>query len=493
MKKRIFAYFLLASMLLSTVSCSGTNDSTDEVNESDTTAAEVETIARDPDDKLPDRDFNGETYNILTAAEGWADKYVAEENTGDVLGEAVYKRNLAVEERFNVKLAYDVVNGNEAGREEVSMRLDSIVITGDTAYDLFVANCAYVGTKVVDGVFANLSAMEYLDFSAPWWYKNANENLSIKDTLFVAAGAYGLYTIGLNTGVIFSTALAEQHNLPSFYDDVRNGTWTYDKMVEYGNYASYDVDGNGGRNEKDSYGILSTGDYECIAYLVAGMGVKSITKDENGLPVLTGDSEHMLAVTDKLKNLMEDKELCYTHIHLDQPEVTRQMFTDNRALFFIYQLTVLEEDAMRDGADYGILPLPKYNEDQKEYYSSSNADIAAIPLIVKNKDMAQIILEAQNYISYKETVDVYYENVFKTKLARDENTKEMWDIILAGTTTEMALLFYRQLDFILFSHVDAIRNTGYATWWAANESQLTSKLETLVNKLEEISSTQENT
>ena len=55
------------------------------------------------DDELGSYDFNNYEFRIVTSNER-TNHYFIEESTGDVVDDAIYARNLAVEERFNCKI-----------------------------------------------------------------------------------------------------------------------------------------------------------------------------------------------------------------------------------------------------------------------------------------------------------------------------------------------------------------------------------------------------
>ena len=50
-------------------------------------------------------------FNILCRTE-WAYEFDVEEQTGDLVSDAIYERNSKVEERFNVDLVYSEVDGS---------------------------------------------------------------------------------------------------------------------------------------------------------------------------------------------------------------------------------------------------------------------------------------------------------------------------------------------------------------------------------------------
>ncbi len=94
-------------------------------------------------DYLPERDYTGTEFVILSASEQWKYMYAAEETNGDKLNDALYYRDAAVEEHFGVDLVFDVVNGYSTGASVVTEKLRAIVQAGDETYDLFNGSNAY--------------------------------------------------------------------------------------------------------------------------------------------------------------------------------------------------------------------------------------------------------------------------------------------------------------------------------------------------------------
>ena len=110
MTKRIFAALLCASSL---ISCSGGETETTAETTADTAAVETEAetdsleARKLVDDGLADKDFGGEDVRMLYQ-ERYAEFQYVEEMTGDTLDDAVYNRNMNVEERFNAVIVHNV-------------------------------------------------------------------------------------------------------------------------------------------------------------------------------------------------------------------------------------------------------------------------------------------------------------------------------------------------------------------------------------------------
>ena len=123
MSKKILSA-LLAALLLSTsfTACSESNTeaNTDETTSSAAVSAEpsAEEAAEEElsdlelrqriSDDLPEMTLDGADFRVYTSDATWADyegEIIAEELTGDACNDAVYNRNIKIEERFDVKMS----------------------------------------------------------------------------------------------------------------------------------------------------------------------------------------------------------------------------------------------------------------------------------------------------------------------------------------------------------------------------------------------------
>jgi hypothetical protein len=111
-----------------------------------------------------------------------------------------------------------------------------------------------------------------------------------------------------------------------------------------------------------------------------------------------------------------------------------QIFGEGRAMFLHTQLGGIETLRHME-TDFGIIPYPKLNEQQENYYSSlAWAEILSIPVYADEEDLVRtgVILEALASDSYRSVVPVYTELVLKTRNARDDESEEMIGLILAN-------------------------------------------------------------
>ena len=93
--------------------------------------------------------------------------------------------------------------------------------------------------------------------------------------------------------------------------------------------------------------------------------------------------------------------------------------------------------------DYGILPLPKVDEEQDDYISMLHqaARFMALPVNCQKTDAVCAVLEEMAYIGHSELLPTYYETVLKEKYARDEESARMLDLIHANVRADIAYIF----------------------------------------------------
>jgi len=470
---------ILLLILMMIVSCGG--NTSDEVN--DTTTRPDETT-EDTTFKLPEYNFDGYKYNILTAAEQWAHYYVAESENGDIINDAVYARNSAVEEMYNVTLNYQVFNGYGAGMPAVATALKGAVLSGTDEFDLVISGTVYISGHILDGLFMDMNTIDTIDLANPWWYKKVNDELIIANKAYTVVGEYSLMAITNSWCVYFNSALIKDFELENPYVLVNNGKWTFDKMIEMGMSVCADLNGNGKPDEEDRFGLL-TGVSEAFYAMRYAMGSTITNIGSDGYPILVGASEKTVTVFDKLKALNNNKEFLYNYknsLYVEQIPI----FVGGQALFYSYPIKATENAVMRNFEDYGIIPQPKLDEAQEEYYALCLGDGYQIPAVVNDADMSGAVLETLNWESYMNVTSRYYDVALQGKFTRDNESAAMLDLIRANSIMDFGALYYSALDPNLM-YIHNIFNREYTSWWQGIETSVQKKLDNIIEQMKAIS------
>lgn len=107
---------------------------------------------------------------------------------------------------------------------------------------------------------------------------------------------------------------------------------------------------------------------------------------------------------------------------------------------FGYFYTVADLSEMND--DYGILPPPKYDEAQENYYSETyDSMYTSIPLSASDLDFSGAVLETLSYYGYSEVTDAYIESTMKYKKSRDEKSIEMIQKCLDSRVIDLGCIY----------------------------------------------------
>ncbi len=482
---RIVCLLMVLLMAAQTLASCGGSETTETTGE--TTPAVTETAATETEltANLPDVKYDGETITMLTAAEQWQDYYYVEEDTGDVVDSAVYQRNLTVEEQFDVKLDFHIMNGYGAGMDAVATTLQGAVMGGTGEFDIYAASSAYVFGVLPKNYLCDLNQIPHLDFTQEWWLSNINKQLTIGDHLYLASGTLGMQCLDNIRVIFFSKGVAENLALPDMYSHVEDGTWTYDTFKNYIEMAYVDLDGNGEYSAADQYGFTGTST-EAIYALAFGFGQKNTEIGADGLPYTVGTSEKMENIFQTLKAMQESSLLYYGTETYTPTDELYPMFIENRVLFMGYTLNAATTGELREADDFGILPMPKYDEAQEKYLSMGFADVFGIPRGQKEADIERngILLEAMNFENYDTVYPAYKEVAMERKFSRDAESAAMIDVILDGVYMDIGVIFYASTDrsFLnittLFSAYES-----HATFWAAKGKAIETKMSKIVEDM----------
>ena len=480
-KQRILSIMLAALMTATacgtTAQPNGSDETTSTDVTEDTTAGETERA--DAKDSLPQKNYNGAEFTILYRNE-WAYEFVAEEENGDIINDAIFKRNQAVEDRFNVKFNMFGLPGTWNSAEYKNAITNSVV-AGDSEYDLITAYQAESVTPAMEGYFMNIYDLPYIDAEKPWWSEKCNTSLTVNDKLFITTGDIAM-TLWDNMYVFyFNKKLAEQYNIPDVYQLVKDGKWTIDKLAELSANVSGDINGDTKFDENDLYGFLTSNNNHMRAWIVA-CETPITRQNSDGLMEACFVTERTQNMLDKLLKLHYSESTYFESPILAEPYKTEEpvIFTSDRALFmsgYLGNASILRNM----DTDFGIIPYPKYDENQEEYRTTSHNAVSMMcfPVTVKDPEMSAIITEALCAESYRNVIPQYYDVVLKVKGARDDESAEMIDLIRDSLIFDFGWVHSVPMGSIggIMQELILGNNSGLASYWAGKENQVLTGLE----------------
>ncbi len=426
---------------------------TDTATDPGNTGSDTTTGADEADD-LGDIRFEGSTYDILSR-ELTAYEVESGDISGDLVGDAVHSRNVAIEERFGIKINVVKKPGNWDNRDAFMATVNNSIMAGTHDYDLVMTHSAYIVNLALNGSGYDLYELENIDFSKKWWCRKYVDNAAVFDRAYTAMGDIGYTLYEYMECVFFNKKLAEDAGVPELYPMVKSGEWTYDKFKEYSMLVGEDLDGNGTRDSLDRYG-LGINNHAC-RMAVTFWDAKLTVLGADGRQVINLPNERYLAIYNELYSLVYDnpENVFFTN---EGSKIETQMFMNDQLLFFVEKLG--NAVTMKDmTSEYGIVPFPKYNAEQENYISSARDALSAILVVsdITEPEMVGTVTEAMCMLGYREITPVYYETALKLKYLGDPDAMEMLDLIRDTMTFDFAATYTNAIGLIFSTVGESIR------------------------------------
>ena len=496
MKKRI-SLLLAVLLFLSAFGCSNKPAAEDGADAQTGGAPAAEEIAPAetkpetlyPSDDLPEGlSYDGTTVNVF----GWSGpvlvEFYVEEQNGEIVNDAIYARNMAVEERLGITLTYRLEPGAYDQRNDWVRVLGNSISAGDGAYDISGGYSMAGASLASKGMCVPLNDLDYLDFSKPWWPASLLDEATCGGKLYFCSGDISTYMIYYLYGVYFNQdMLAEYEGLENPYDLVQSGTWTLDKMSSMASGVYIDLNGDGKKGFEDRLGYITYAIY--VDPFFFSCGLRTTEKDENDIPYLSplfsGEKAH--TVLEKVVEMV-NKEGCLVGNGAEQIDPSYAVFKEGRGLFCSHELTYAVNYLRDTTFTYGIVPYPKYDEEQQNYVTITSFPytLYGIPLDARDPAMSAAVLEAMASESFRTVSPALFENAFKVKYAQDQQSSLMYDLIRSTVSFDFGRVFNNDLSgltYSLFRSSVTSGNTNWASTMKSNEKVLAKQLDKLTKSL----------
>lgn len=457
--KRTLSLLLAAFLLAAATGCSNkepvkapvSSDTSSTATETETAFAESETEI-DYAAALPEADYDGYSFRMLSKPLEIACGLLsldADEASGDILNDFVFERNTAIEERYNITIS----NQSE---ENISSMVKKSVNGGTDEFDIVLDYVKQAVTDAPSGYYRNLWSVDAIDLDNPWWNRKAAELLTVKNRVYVAFNDCNTQIMELLAAFYFNSDIIAQNGLPSPYALVEEGKWTMDTMYEEAVTCAVDRDGDGVIGEGDMVGWV--GGAGSFNILFNSCDSPHIYFDENGNLALSHGTEKMYDVSVKISRLMTDKSFS---AYINNQPWANDAFANGNAAFREGSLSEFNKHRESEAA-VCVIPAPKYDESQENYRAMmSNCSMGiSIPITVADTDKIGFLCEALGAYSHIPLRTVYYDTILKSKLARDEESVKMIDIIVENQTLDIGVINEIAYGDIISGYFFSIRDHG---------------------------------
>ena len=488
MKSKIAMVLIILGAIAAFVSCRKNIETNVENNAFTTVANDTQPVSEIPE--LPAKDFGGYEYKLLWPEAIAGSDFIhnelwVEEENGDIINDAVYKRNLAVAENYNI-----IISCVTQSYGEIPNNISKMVKAGDSSYDAFCTQIAQMSPMAINGDLADYAEMPHFSPDMPWWNISTMEALSIAGKQYFGTGDIIFSDDFYPYLIMCNLKLIKDYGLENPYDVVRSGNWTIGKMIEMAKGVSADLNGDGKYSWEDQYGIALVNSGAKAFFYGSGMNITG--KDGDGLPYLVMDGEKTQSVLEKILQIYYSDNITLngnkntaSGLGLNHANTVEKCFVEDRAVFLVITLISLERIRAAE-VPLGLLPIPKYDEAQEDYICVLNdMTLLGVPATAPDLDRTSLILSAMSRESVSTVTPAFYELVLTQKYLRDKDSVDMLELILKtekvpdlGTIYDYGSLYSGFIDLVVNNKTD------FASFYEAKESKALAAIEKFKNSLE---------
>ena len=433
------AAIILSASLMSAVSCGG--DAAPAPGGGAGQAqkeTEPETTA---EPRLPAKDFGGADFVICDNEPRWSgmfetiDQYAEAEN-GDTINDAVFRRNTAVEDRFNVRI-------KEHKTPDSLKDSKNSILAGDHAYDMVWVFKGESPQLTTQGLLLDMKKLPILDLDQPWWDQNCRRELSIAGKTFLMTGALSIMDDDNTMMFVFNKKVMKDVGIEAPYQKALDRTWTWDVLYDMCKQVYSDLNGDGNHDQEDRYGFHVQ--YYDSGYILASLGTKYVTTGDDGSLSLTLMDGTTVQAIEKLVQLCNDQDVTYFRQKIkaaDQYIEGINLFKSDHFMFYVSE--AIDFPHFRDmESDWGLCPAPMLNEEQGRYYLTLDGGpiFFGIPVDVSDQERTSIVIEALAEESMTTLTPAYYDIVLARKFARDNESEAMLDLMQSMRTYDVGLIY----------------------------------------------------
>ena len=501
--KKTLAVLLCLVMLVAVCACTPTEETSkatsDAVStESDVSAEESTETTIKYSANVPEGFKWGEEQFIIKST--WADLsnlkytefgYGAEDMEATVINDAVATRNDIVEDIIGAEIVEDMVLSTDRfNTGEFVTIINQAIDSGTADFSAITPSLYQAGALALKGHMYDLTEIENMALQSEWWDEFFIDAVDVMGKLYFVTGDIGFIAKDSISAVFFNKDLAADLEIENPYQLVKDKKWTIDVIHTWAKMYNEDVDNNGSINHLDKFGIGGQNDNFKAFFFGAGEVFASLDNNKN--PITSGYSERSAEVADRFQEFITDK-TCFVRaddlfgVSNTPVNLLVDAFVEGRALMFWDALSNIEGMRAMD-VDFGILPVPLYDENQDRYSSMltpwpSNAFAIAgnvDPSQVKNVATVMNVLgaEGKNYIT-----PAYVETTLKGQRLRDDDSEDMLDIIFDNIGCDIGYVYC-----FAGTAADILNNTAsgqnFTTLYDSYKSTLETKMTTFVDVFE---------
>ena len=355
------------------------------------------------------------------------------------------------------------------------------IAAGGKYADLVITTQWQYGYFLGAGVMMDLNQLD-VNWDNEWWNQNIREISSYGGKTYTGGGSF-IFDTAQTWLLYYNEAIWNQHGFEDPYKLVDEGRWTQDLFAKYCREASEDRDNSGALDSyEDVYGVIAADGDFCRAWYMALGGKYFETDPNSGKVRLACNNQRTFDIVEKMHSMVQqDKTVSYMAYEGEAEKISA--FSNGASLFYAYMPGVSGLQDMED--DWGVMPLPKFDEAQEEYLSgvdhnssvfgvtNTNQDVREVSIVLEALGRHAMILEDIYWPDYKET---YWRH-------EEQDTRVVSEYVVGHGQHDLALIMQNCNSVFgapmgrVFGVVYGSGSSDFASWVDSVEPVIEAQLE----------------
>lgn len=395
-------------------------------------------------DTIGKYDFEMSDFTILSRTSTKYEFEPENENSGNLVNDKIVSRNLAVEERFKVKLVIKDAPGDDPNRSAFTTMIQTNYMAGSSEWDLVSAHGTVISPLQFRGYCTDMTKLPEFDVQKEWWSSAFYNECNFWGKLYFSLGdiAYTLYeyleVLCVNEKAYIDNSIGEGGSVDALYDLVRNGDWTYETFKTYVKQYACDPDA-----PERSYG-LALNLHSWRAMLPATEMQFTYRDEGENIKLYEAVNDRMSTFYSDFRSFLFESDKVYCpNVNSNDAATQNSFFSAGRLLFYGQELGQLKRINGDIGFNFGVVPFPKYTDLQESYHTTCRNSVSAVmvPVNVSNPTMSGVITEALCMYSYRDVIPAYYEVVLTLRVIGTKNGQDMMKIIRDSFMIDFSLAY----------------------------------------------------
>jgi len=440
------------------------------------------------DDLKESYNFN-ETITIFMWDDWRMVEFYADES-GDIIDDAIYKRNEKVSQRLGITFEFIEAPGDSDHYKTWITQAENDW-AADNEYDIYAGYSRTIPLLTIKKMTANLLDQEAFSVEKPWWPEALTTECTINDQLYFCTGDIATSMLWYMVAFMYNKELYDTYiqTGKTPMDMVDNNEWTLANYLALVQDLYTDSDNDGEKSEADFYGscIFSTD----IDSFMIGAGITSLEKDEDGGLRISEkwSSQRCADICETVGNALK-----LPGIYCDGSN-SRKIFRASQAIFHMDRVFNIPGVDNGEGVplDFavGVVPVPKFDDSQETYKTNIGNPFTLYAVNAQSNSLEATVttLEAMGSENYRSVTPAVFEVAMKVRYTDDPQVADMFDILKENVSFDVGKLYYYTMDKTttkIFSDTCLSANpSGYLTTFDRSKRVLNLRLKELMTAYEE--------